>query len=306
MWFNNAIIYHYKTLELDSFFEVLQEHALKPCPPHARFIDGFTPVFEEELALEINGFLLFSLGKEERILPRAVISRLLKDKVKMIEEEEARSVKRAEKKKMAEDLEFELLPKSFCIEKVLTALIDTREKRLIIHSSSKNRIEDLTTLLAKSMPGMGLVAFSSEESLAHRFSNWIQHPHTLPAPFSLASDCQLFSPNDEKKRVVCRGYELPAEEIDMLLSQGLACSEISLIWHERIQFTLTLDLTLKRIRLLNYLENEWNETDDMDARGEQDAKLILLGGELRGLINDIQKLAEKVTTPKKEEACLID
>ncbi|MDI9819303.1 MULTISPECIES: recombination-associated protein RdgC [unclassified Legionella] len=288
MWFNNALIYHYELKETVDIATSLSEDVLKPCPPHARFIYGWLPAFADELVQEVAGCSLICLGKEERILPRGVIKRLLAERIQLLEAQQQRTVKRAEKAQIAEDLEFELLPKSFCVQKQLFALLDTASHRLIINSSSNNQASQLTSLLRKSIPGIQIEPLPFHENLALRFAEWITDPSTLPASFQLASDCLLFSLDDEKKRVNCKGYELPAEEILTLLSQGLAAAEISLIWNERIQFTLTHDFVFKRLKSLEYLVDEFNEIHELEEEyQQQDAALTLLSGELRALTNDL-------------------
>jgi len=125
------------------------------------------------------------------------------------------------------------------------------------------------------------------ENLAMRFVEWINNPSTLPNSFQLASDCLLFSLDDEKKRFTCKGYELPSEEILALLSQGLGAAEVSMIWNERIQFTLTQDLGVKRLKCLDYLVDEFNETEKLDELEKQDAATALLALELRALFDDL-------------------
>ena len=120
------------------------------------------------------------------------------------------------------------------------------------------------------------------------FANWITDPASLPANFQLASDCLLYSLDDEKKRFNCKGYELPADEILSLLSQGLAAAEISVIWNERIQLTLTQDLVFKKLKCLDYLIDEFNDVRQLEEDYlQQDAALTLLSGELRSLTNDL-------------------
>ncbi|KTC97937.1 recombination-associated protein RdgC [Legionella erythra] len=311
MWFSNALIYNYELNEPVDLNTALAEERLKPCPPHARFIYGWLPAYQDELVQEIAGSSLICLGKEERILPRGVINRLLAEKIQTLEAQQGRSIKRAEKAQMAEDLEFELLPKSFCVQKRLPALLDTSAQRLIINTASENQASQLIALLRKSIPGIQLEPLFYPENLATRFAEWISEPGSLPSPFQLASDCLLFSPGDEKKRVNCKGYELPAEEIITLLSQGLVAAEISLIWNERIQLTLTHELTFKRLKCLDYLVDEFNDISQLEEDYMQrDAALALLCGELRALTNDLmdglqQKSATQTTTPSLEEAdCL--
>ena len=132
------------------------------------------------------------------------------------------------------------------------------------------------------------------ENLALLFTDWINSPANLPENFSLANDCQLFALDDEKKKVNCKGYEMPADEVLSLLSQGLAPSEISLNWNEHIQFTLTQDSLIKRIKCLDYLTDEFNELRSLDEEyQQQDAALTLLTGELRALTNALFSILEK-------------
>ncbi|STX51861.1 recombination associated protein [Legionella busanensis] len=291
MWFNNALIYHYELADekLD-FAPLLVEEKLKPCPPHARFIYGWLPVSGEELTCEVAGALLLCLGKTERILPRSVINQVVAERILQLETQHGRKIKRSEKAQLTEEVEFELLPKSFCIQKRLLAILDTQAKRLIINTASENQASQLTSLLRKTLPKVQLEPLSHSDNLALRFAEWITNPATLPAPFQLASDCLLFAMDDEKKRITCRGYELPSEEIVTLLTQGLAAAEISLIWNERIQFTLTHDLTFKRLKSLDYLIDEFNDINQLEEDYlKQDASLTLLCGELRQLVDDLMK-----------------
>ncbi len=306
MWFNNAFIYNYETNEQYDLAPSLQAEILKPCPPHARFTYGWLPVWTDALAQEVAGSALICLGKEERILPRAVINKFLIERVQAIEAQQGRVIKRSEKSQMAEDLEFELLPKSFCIQKRLLALFDTVEKRLIINCSSDTQAGHLTSLLRKSIPGLQLEPLFHNENLAVIFAEWISNPNSLPPCFQLASDCLLFSQDDVKKKVSCKGYELPSEEISTLLAQGLLVAEISLVYNERIQFTLTQDLTIKKLKSLEYLVDEFNDIAQLeDECSQHDASLTLVCGELRALTNDLLDcLQQKKIQPTEEERCL--
>ncbi len=82
------------------------------------------------------------------------------------------------------------------------------------------------------------------------------------------------------------------------MAQGLGVAEISLVWNERIQFTLTQDLTFKRLKSLDYLIDEFNEIQELEEEYlQRDAALTLLCGELRSLTND---LLAGLNTPSEE------
>ncbi|KTC79866.1 recombination-associated protein RdgC [Legionella cherrii] len=302
MWFNNALIYQYELDDASDLAASLAENILKPCPPHARFVYGWLPAFADEMVQEVAGSSLICMGKEERLLPRGVINKMLAEKVQMLETQQGRPVKRAEKAQMAEDIEFELLPKSFCIQKKMFAILDSVSKRIIVNASSNNQAAQLTSLLRKSVAGISIEPITHTENLAVRFAEWIHSPSTLPSHFQLASDCILFSLDDEKKRVHCKGYELPAEEVLTLLSQGMGTAEISLIWKERIQLTLTHDFSFKKLKCLDFLLDDFNEVKQLDEDYQQrDAALALLSGELRELTHDLlAALAAKEKEPELE------
>lgn len=291
MWFNNVLVFQYEFEQMSDLSTLLANELLKPCPPHARFIYGWLPACMDEMAQEVAGSVLFCMGKEERILPRGVITRVLTERVQAWETQQGRSMKRAERAQLAEELEFELLPKSFCLQKKLFAFFDTVSQHLIINSASHTQASQLTSLLRKTLPGIKIEPLEHSENLAFQFTNWIQNPVMLPSTFQLASDCALIALDDEKKRFSCKGCELPSEEVLTLLSQGLSVTEISIIWNERIQFTLTQDFTLKRMKCLDYLVEEFHEIRNLDEEyQQQDATLTLLSGELRGLIKDLLSL----------------
>jgi len=288
MWFNNALIYKYELDKTTDIEEALACESLKPCPPHARFIYGWVPTIAEQLTHSIAGATLICLGKEERILPKAVINRVLEERLKDLETREQRQATRSERSHIAEELEFELLPKAFCVQKKMYALLDSKNKQLIINSSSENQAAQLTALLRKSIPGIRIEPIEHADNLSSRFAQWITNPQQLPKNFALGSDCLLFSPDDEKKKFTCKGYELPADEVLNLLEQGLAPSELSLTWNEHIQFTVTQEGVIKRIKCLDYLIDEFNDLRQLDDDHEQqDAEITLLSGELRGLSNDL-------------------
>lgn len=305
MWFNQFLLFNFSSEKQENLTEILEDSALKPCPPHARFLYGWLPVTTDCYARELAGTTLICMGKEERILPRSVILRELEERVANKEAELQSRLTRSERSQMAEEIEFELLPKAFCLQKRTLAILDTMENRLMINTSSQTQAMQFTALLRKSVPNLHLEPLKFPENLPYRFAEWINNPSSLPPAFDLASDCMLFSPDNEKKRVNCKGYELPADEVLSLLKQGLLPSEVSLQWNERIQFTLTHEFTIKRIKCLDYLVEEFNNVHHLEDEAQQfDASLMILTHELRSLVNallDGLSNTKPISNPKQDE-----
>lgn len=287
MWFNNALIFEYEASNLNLKEDLLNE-ALKPCPPHARFIFGFSPVIDDEYVLEIAGAHLIKFSKEERILPRGVILKILEQRVNAWEEAQGRPMKRADKAQLAEELEFELLPKAFSLEKHMYAFLDSKRKRLVINTSSVNQALQLIASLRKAVPEIKITSLNHDENLTAKFTEWLLNPLTMPGNFDLAEDCLLVALDNERKKCNFKGYALPSDEVCSLLENGMAPAEIPLIWADRMQFTLTNNFTLKRIKCLDYLIEESNETQKLeDEREQMQANLSLLVGEFGVMIDEL-------------------
>lgn len=75
-----------------------------------------------------------------------------------------------------------------------------------------------------------------------------------------------------------------------------------MVWNERIQLTLTHDLSFKRLKSLEYLIDEFNEIKDLEEDFQQrDAALTLLCGELRNLVDDLTKGLGSTTASENPE-----
>lgn len=307
MWFNNVLLFRFELDKDTDIGTLLAEESLKPCPPHARFTYGWLPIYNDCFAHEVAGATLICMGKEERVLPRSVIHREMEERIAAQEAQLLRPLKRSEKSQMAEEIEFELLPKAFCLQKRMQAILDTKNNHLILNTSSQAQAEQFTSLLRKTITGIRIEPIPIVEHIASRFAEWITSPASIPSAFQLGENCVLFSPDDEKKKFNCKGYELPAEEVLSLLSQGLKPAEITVQWDERVQFTLTQELTFKRIKCLDVLVDAFHELKDLDEENqERDAALTLLSGELRAMISVIFNYFEKQRASSSTSAVVLE
>lgn len=289
MWFKNVLIYQVHNMPDDKALDsILYEHRIKPCPPHSRYIYGWSEVIGETMLHAGNGYSLFVMAKEERILPNAVITQHLDEKVQSIEATEARTIRRSERNQLKEELEFTLLPQSFSILKKTWAYYDKKRQYLIVNTSSLTMGEQFTALLRKSIKEIEILPIALDVDMSGKLTQCIHQPHTLPKHFDLGDKVLLHSPDDDKKRFNCKGYELPAEEVDDLLKRGLKAIELSFSFNDRIDFTLTHQLIIKNIKCHDLLLEELKETQKMETREEEfDASFAILTHEIDQLVEEI-------------------
>jgi recombination associated protein RdgC len=312
MWFNNLIVYQFNTPfekspeELETAFE---EYRLKPCPPHARQSQGWVTPFDEakERFYSLYGCHLMVLAKEERLLPSTIIQEVLDEKNKAYELNHNRPMRRADKLQLKEEIEFDLLPKAFTVQKKDWFYIDTDKQWLVINSPNPNKASEIVTLLTKALGSLDTSPINPEANLSTLFAHWLREPSSLPEGLVLGKNCLLVNGGEDKSQYTCKDIEQNREELIVLLSQEYLVSSLEFIWQERIQFILTEEWVLKRVKCLDYLEDAFRDNSKLDNEQEQfAANFSLLTGELRSLITFLMNACcNKEVTASEPEACAL-
>lgn len=306
MWFNNLVVYQFNTpfeKNADELEQDLEEFRLKPCPPHARQSQGFVAPLDEEKGrvYSLYGCHLLVAAKEVRLLPSSIIQAVLEEKNNAFELTHNRPMRRAEILQLKEEIEFDLLPKAFSVQKKDWFYIDTNKQWLVINGVNPNKASEIITLLTKALGSLDASPLMPDSDLSTLFARWLHEPASLPDGLVLAKSCVLVTSGEDKSQYTCKDIEENSEELAALLAQGYTVSSIELIWQERIQFVLTNSFLLKRLKCLDYLEDAFKDNGKLDNDQEQfDANFSLLTGELRDLLSFLMNACYKETTGTKE------
>jgi len=309
MWFNNIIIYQLpmpfekSTDEMDA---ALDEHRLKPCPPHARFSQGWVNPFKEteEKLHSIFGCHILVAAKEVRLLPSSIINAVLEEKMQSFEIEHARPMRRAESLQLKEEIEFDLLPKAFTVQKKDWLYIDTTKQWVVIHGANQNKAAEVMTQLSKAMGSLAAAPLLIEANLNELFSAWLRDPASMPAGLSLQQNSVLINGKDDKSQYTCKDIEQNRDELITLLDQGYAVSSLELAYQDRLQFTLTDTFIMKRLKCIDYLDDAMKDNDKLENEQEKfDANFSLLAGEIRCLLTFLISVCCKKEVTAEAEAC---
>lgn len=307
MWFANPVVYQFNTpfeKNAETIQSALEEARLKPCPPHARQTQGWVNPLDDVDAgvYSLSGCHLLAAAKEVRLLPASVIKTILEEKRASFELTKNRPMRRNEILQMKEDLEFDLLPKAFTVQKKDWLYIDTGRQWLVINSANPGRATEVLASLGKTLGTLSASLLTVDADLNALFADWLLTPSLLPEGLTLGKSCVLVHDGDTKSQYNCRDIEQNQEELATLLAQDYRVSSIELIWEERIQFTLTNDFLLKRLKCIDYLEDAFQEHKQLDSRQAQlDADFSLMTGELGNLLIFLMKACTK-----KKETVAVD
>jgi len=282
MFFKNANVYQLHDaaeLTAESLNDMLKGDAAQPLGNADAKRHGWTPPASRNAALylhEVQGHRLFSMLKQERILPPSVIKDAVDEQVDELENTEARKLTRKEKTAIKEQVTETLLPQAFVKTTKVFAWWDIKRQRITVNNPSRSVCEDLLDLLRETLGSLKVTPVSTQTLPVRAMTTWLGDKASRPANLQLGDVITLKAKGDEG---VWRGRQIDADsdEIQQMLETGRQAVELAMTVNENVTFILNDCLTLKSLRFGDKLIEEADHQDDGDdatARLEVDFYLM--------------------------------
>ena len=255
MWFKQCQAYRLpETPDAAVLAAALDEHRFAPPCGLDWFTDGFAvpQPFGDELVFAANKTLGISLKREERVLPGAVIKTVLDEKIAKIEAEEARKVGRKERQELKEQITDELLPRAFTrASRTDAVLVDG----YLLINQTGNKAENLLSHLREALGGLRAQPTVTRRSVSELMTEWLLRGEA-DGQFELDDYVALVGAGDMAPEIRIKREDLTAEEVVQHVKCGKRVAELGLVWRESVVLVLTQDLTLKRLRYLDHLQED--------------------------------------------------
>jgi recombination associated protein RdgC len=289
MWFKQVQIFQL-TSPIQStptlLAEKLEPLAFNPCLPSMPSSMGWISPLDEEnapLARGINGCIMFCLQLEEKILPASVVAQTLKEKIKKVEQNETRKIRQKEKLLFKDEVTQTLLTRAFTKFTRINAYVDTRNQWLILNSISPAKTELFMSMFKKSF-GDGIAAMKVVKP-SSIVTSWLKN-RDYPETFSIEKSCVLQDPDQQNRVIRCQQQDLFSEGIQSLVKEGCEAIQIALNWHDKINFVIADDFSLRSIRLSD--DDIAEIQDEMETKQQKfDADFIMMTEMYAGLITDL-------------------
>lgn len=295
MWFKNLCLFRFTepfTLSAEELAEKLEAHRFRPCGIHEVTSFGWTaPLGKPEMPLvhATNGYMMVCVKKQERVLPTAVINEMLQEKLADLEEQQGRKLSKKERTRLKDELIFDLLPRAFTFSKKTYAYIDPKGGWLIVDSASAKNAEDLLTLLRKSMGSLPAVPVNTVNNPVTIMTQWLVSQQT-PAEIVIEDECELRSPGEEASIIRCKRHDLALPEIQNHLDSGKEAIKLAMNWGDRLSFILDKDLSIKRLRFLDLVQDQLKELDIEDEATRFDVDFAIMSSELANFLPSLLAL----------------
>ena len=293
MWFRNLTLFRFSehaAKSLKSLDDKLGELPLKPCGPLELSSQGFISPYgrnEQALSHQVGQFALLTLGREDRLLPASVVNDELSARLRKITEKEHRKVGSKERKRLKEDILTDFLPRAFIRLSKLHAYLAVKTGWLVLDTASRKAAEEALSRLREALGSFPAVPMAAEESPRALMTDWVIHGK-LPKGLALGDECELRDPAETGAVVRCRRQDLETDEVREHLKSGKQVFQLGLIFEDRIGFTLGEDLTVRKLRFLDQVQDELGETDRDSGLAELDAVFALMTLELERLLQKFE------------------
>lgn len=285
MWFKNLQIFQLKDTENFSSTDLiakLPEHPLRECGSQDEFTFGWMPLIRnsEQWSVASDLCLMIRAGKEEKVLPSAVVREELEAKVSEIEVVEGRKVGRKEKADIKEELVFSLRPKAFAKRTDIWAYIDLKAKLLVLNSTNAGMTEQLFKLLQTTLGSFPMVPLQAQASPAMVMTDWLMK-NEVPASLETGDECEIEDSSEDKAKIRFKSLEPLSEDVTRHLEQGMSVKNLALRWTDKMSFVLNSDLTLKKVKFDDTLKESAFNDSQGGALSDMDANFSLMSLTIR-------------------------
>lgn len=197
-----------------------------------------------------NGYLLLCIQKETKVLPAATVNEHVAERVKEIEDREARKLAKKARSAIKDEVLLELLPKALTVSKKTYAYIDPKNGWLIVDSASAKNVEELVSLLRKCFGSLPVVLPNTKEKPADAMSDWLQYRYI--SNFKICDECELYSFEEGCRKAKFKQFDVTLPEIKAHLKQGMLVKSLVLSFADRMSFVIGQELVCKAPEILGY------------------------------------------------------
>lgn len=290
MWFKNLCIYRLYapfTHDTEALEQALAGFAFAPVGRTEPASRGWAPPLGggegQPLVHAAGGFLLVCLQEESRLLPPAVIKEALDERVSEREDREQRRLSRREKNRLKEELVLQLLPRAFTRNRRSYAYIDPKGGYLVVDAGNWRQAEELTELLRACLGSLPVRPLETESSPQAEMTRWLARD-SAPGDIELGEEAVLEDPQSEGAEVRCKRQDLRSGEIKGHIGAGKRIRRMALTWEQRLACVLDADLSVKRLKFLDVIQEQAGDREAETDAERFDADFALMTLELERFI----------------------
>jgi recombination associated protein RdgC len=292
MWFKNLKIYRFTSkfaFDEEKLQSMLESMPFRPCNSQETQSMGWvSPIPKaENLYHQASRDFLFSLKREQKLLPASVINSELALKVGEVETETGSPMPKKAQKDLKEEITQRLLPRAFSKFGVTNAFVSLDHQVVVVDASADASAEVVLACLRKCIGSLPVVPFAKTQQ-QQILTDWLMKD--APEGFELLDEAEFQSSADDGGIIRCKKQNLDAEEVLGHVQAGKLVHKLAVSFQEKLSCIIAEDLSIKRLKFTDIVleQNQDIEKDNLAAK--IDADFVLFSGEVKEFVSVLDKV----------------
>jgi recombination associated protein RdgC len=289
MWFKNLKVYRFTSqfkLDDEQLQKMLESMTFRTCGSQdSQTMGWISPIPRGEMLFhKANNDYLFSLKREQKLLPASVVNNELSVKVGEMEAETGSPVPKKAQKDLKEEITNRLLPQAFSKFSVVNGFVSIDKQIVVIDASSDTNAEVFLACLRKCINSLPVVPFvkTSQEQI---LTSWLMQD--APDDFEILDEAELQSSAEDGGIIRCKKQDLDADEILAHMQAGKLVHKLAVNYQEKLGCVLAEDLSVKRLKFTDIVLEQNEDIDKTDMAAKIDADFVLFSSEVKLLIDSL-------------------
>jgi recombination associated protein RdgC len=251
-------------------------------PTQQKSLGWVQPTVDSDALVHCNsGARVMRLRVETRTVPAATIAEHVAQMCKHIEATTGRKLGKKEKRDLKEEALTTLLPHAFPKQKDVLCILDG--EWLILDTTSSVLIDDAITAMVNCVGGFIVQPLNTATSPSAAMAAWLSEQEA-PDGFDVGRACELRAWDESGAKVRYTNHPLFTDEVKTHL-QGMQPTSLALEFDDRVAFTLTDTMQLKKIDFGDKVMEEASSHDR--NHGDFGGSMAIAIGEFRPLIGEL-------------------
>ncbi len=277
--FNNLMLFRLEAewpQSLTDLQDALVQEEFSPCSATQQKSTGWkAPRGQDhgEFVESVAGQWIAKFVIETKAVPADAVRRRVDELAAQIEASTGRVPGKREKKDLRDDALQELLPHAFPKQGSNWVWFDPETRILALDAGSPARADEITSSLTRvAGKGFGIRLIQTNSTPQSVMAHWLSSEDTdaMPAEFALGRECELKGSGEQPAMVKFKNHDLWTDEVRQHLADGKLPVSLAVSWEERVRFTLTESLVLKKI---GFDDSVFADAGDDDERFDTDVTI---------------------------------
>lgn len=292
MWFKNLKVYRFTSefsFDEEKLQGMLESMSFRPCSSQEISSMGWiSPIPKSEnLFHQANKDFLFSLKREQKLLPASVINSELVLKVGEIESETGSPMPKKAQKDLKEEITQRLLPRAFSKFGVTNAFVSVDQQIVVVDSTSDGNAEAFLACLRKCIGSLPVVPFSKSQQ-QEILTDWLMKD--APAGFELLDEAEFQSSAEDGGIIRCKKQDLDADEVLGHVQAGKMVHKLAVSFQDKLTCVIAEDLSIKRLKFTDIVLEQNEDIEKENIALKIDADFVLFSSEVKAFIAELNKV----------------